>query len=125
MANGGRGSHWTGCEEVHHDCAIAKLAAAQAEIATLRAVLAEMDCETVGDAYAGQDIRHDPNCVKCAALAQPSDTSALDAVRAQERERVADGVAKIALGKHHPDTLWACVDVIRALGSEPQEGAKG
>ena len=95
----------------------------------------------------------------CAVLAQPSDTSALDAVRAAERERVAAGVRRWL--KDH-DGQWCCCScgpsktsrnewcdrgcgrdynamiridawkmpslfelAIRALGNEPQEGARG
>jgi hypothetical protein len=35
MAKGGSGSHWDGCEEAHHDCALAKLREAQAVIERL------------------------------------------------------------------------------------------
>lgn len=33
MSKGDNGSHWDGCEEAHHDCALAKLRKAEAEVA--------------------------------------------------------------------------------------------
>jgi hypothetical protein len=41
MAKGGSGSHWDGCEEAHHDCALAKLREAQAVIERLGKELEE------------------------------------------------------------------------------------
>jgi hypothetical protein len=39
MTKGGSGSHWDGCEESHHDCAIAKLRQTENELSETRAQL--------------------------------------------------------------------------------------
>jgi hypothetical protein len=69
MSKGGSGSHWDGCEESHHDCAIKKLRAAEKRVEELSHVGYEYTCrdghtetevfdtEEVGDAYAEMRFR--------------------------------------------------------------------
>lgn len=42
MNKGGDGAHWAGCEEAHHDCCLAKLAAAEATLATKLREMSQM-----------------------------------------------------------------------------------
>jgi citrate synthase len=80
------------------------LAAAQAQIAQLREALV-VSCKPVMDSYAGPARLVDFNI----ALAIPTDTAALDARLAQERERCAVECAKYAL----------TFNTFRVSGSEP------
>lgn len=43
MAKGGNGSHWEGCYEAHHDCAVAALVEARAEVERLKTDIEERE----------------------------------------------------------------------------------
>jgi hypothetical protein len=79
-----------------------ELAAAQAQIAQLREALGVV-CKPVMDSYAGPARLVDFNI----ALAIPTDTAALDARLAQERERCAVECAKYASNTSHQDVAAA------------------
>lgn len=63
----------------HFDDCGCRSARYEAEVARLREQFARVDCETIGDPYRGQDVQHDPHCVRCCALA--SAPGSMDALR--------------------------------------------
>ena len=56
-ARGGNGSHWEGCEEAHHDCALRFLEEARTALSAKQAELAERTRERDEARYCEADIR--------------------------------------------------------------------
>ena len=66
MTRGGDGSHWEGCDEVHWDCALKRLAADR-DAAVARAVKAEAVVERV-TAFLAAVAKHDHEKCECEGL---------------------------------------------------------